>query len=128
MHLQNFLCALTSLTLTNLVTSSPTEAGTLSAPPPPGETYVVGFPICAIPGFTEIPGNYTETIHQYPNATLASCINECRAAYPECKSIAFHARYTECLWFDERVDKTQLYEDDTSEFIHYDLICPGPAC
>ncbi|KAK6594996.1 hypothetical protein H4I96_10727 [Botrytis cinerea] len=33
MHLQNFLCALTSLTLTNLVTSSPTEAGTLSAHP-----------------------------------------------------------------------------------------------
>lgn len=38
MHIQNFLYALTSLTLTNLVTSSPTQAGTLSTPPPPGES------------------------------------------------------------------------------------------
>ncbi|KAJ8069528.1 hypothetical protein OCU04_003178 [Sclerotinia nivalis] len=128
MHIHHFLFALASFTLTNLVSCSPTQAGTLSTPPPPGETYVVGYPICATPGYTEVPGNYNETIHQSSGATLAGCINECRAAYPACKSIAFHARYTECLWFDRKVDKTQLYEDDTSEFVHYDLICPVPAC
>ncbi|ESZ94887.1 hypothetical protein SBOR_4763 [Sclerotinia borealis F-4128] len=119
MYLQHLLFALTSLSVTNLVNSSPTYAGTLSTPPPPGETYVVGYPICATPGFTEVPGDYTETTHQYPGATLTSCINECRAAYPACKSIAFHARYTECLWFDKKVDKTQLYKDDTIRTIGY---------
>ncbi|KAG4029227.1 hypothetical protein MFRU_017g01630 [Monilinia fructicola] len=128
MYLQYLLLVITSLSTKNFVNSSPTQAGTLTTPPPPGETYVVSYPICAVPGFTEVPGNYTETTHQYPGATLANCINECRDAYPSCKSIAFHARYEECLWFDQKVDRTQLYEDDSSEFVHYDLICPIPAC
>ncbi|PQE28432.1 hypothetical protein CJF30_00008136 [Rutstroemia sp. NJR-2017a BBW] len=123
MYISFFLLS-TSLTVANLVTSTALP----ETPPPPGYTYTKGYPLCSIPGFTVVPGKYNETVHQYPNATLASCINECRSAYPACQSIAFHARYTECLWFDKKVERTQLYRDDTSEFVHWDLICPVPAC
>ncbi|APA11407.1 predicted protein [Sclerotinia sclerotiorum 1980 UF-70] len=128
MYIQNFLVALISFALIKHVNSSPTQTGTLSTPPPPGETYLTNYPICATPGYTVVPGSYNESIHQASGSTLGRCINECRAAYPACKSIAFHAEYTECLWYDRRVGRTQLYVDEGSEFVHYDLICAVDGC
>jgi hypothetical protein len=40
-----------------------------------------------------------------------------------CGSIAFHAGFTLCLWFDKVVQDTQLTDDPTSEFLHWDLKC-----
>ncbi|CAD6443735.1 1ff85c03-9f3f-41f5-800e-cbb45d14ece3 [Sclerotinia trifoliorum] len=128
MHIPKFLFALISFTLTKHVSCSPTQMGTLSTPPPPGETYLTNYPICATPGYTVVPGSYNESIHQSSGATLGGCINECRTAYPGCKSIAFNAEYTECLWYDRRVGGTQLYEDGGSGFVHYDLICVVDGC
>lgn len=42
--------------------------------------------------------------------------------------MAFHARYEECLWFDKEVKGIQLYGDEESEFVHWDLICGVPVC
>jgi hypothetical protein len=85
--------------------------------------YEVGYPLCGIPGFTVVPGLYNETVEQESGSTLKCCHDECRKAYPACKSFAYHARYTECLFFDDVVENTQLTKDDTSEFVHYDLKC-----
>jgi len=111
------------------------------SPPPPGESkfnpptpfhlnyilttqdYTTGYPLCAVPGYTVVQGLYNETIHQQSNATLLCCVQDCRSAYPACKSVAFHARYMECLFFDQVVENTQLTRDNTSEFVHYDLDC-----
>ncbi|TVY86375.1 hypothetical protein LAWI1_G008616, partial [Lachnellula willkommii] len=101
----------------------PSPTPTFETPPPPGETYTTGFPLCGIPGYTVVPGNYTEVTEQVSNSTLKCCHDQCRAIYPACQSIAFHKRYTECLFFDRVVEDTQLYRDNSSEFVHYDLGC-----
>ena len=38
-------------------------------------------------------------------------------------SLAFHSRYTLCLWYDAVVHGTQLIVDADSEFVHWDLGC-----
>ncbi|PBP15276.1 hypothetical protein BUE80_DR013992, partial [Diplocarpon rosae] len=68
--------------------------------------YATGYPLCAIPGYTVVPGNYTETIQQESGSDLKCCLDQCIAdtgapatdtspARGRCLSIAFHARYTE---------------------------------
>ncbi|TVY83152.1 hypothetical protein LSUE1_G002586 [Lachnellula suecica] len=126
MNLKNFIWTI-SLALGSTVTASPwklpASTATSVTPPPPVQTYETGFPLCAIPGFTEVPGNYTEIVEQDGNSTLKCCRDQCRAAYPACKSIAFHKRYAECLFFNQVVERTQLERDNSSEFVHYDLKC-----
>jgi hypothetical protein len=70
-----------------------------------------------------VPGNYTETTHQQTGASLKSCYDDCRKERGMCGSIAFHAGFTLCLWFDKVVQDTQLTDDPTSEFLHWDLKC-----
>lgn len=81
-----------------------------------------------VPGFTVIPGNYTETIEAASNSTLKDCFEACKknettAAVNGCQSIAFGPKYTDCLFFDRVVQETQLVADNSSYFIHYDLGC-----
>ncbi|TVY38973.1 hypothetical protein LOCC1_G006386 [Lachnellula occidentalis] len=127
-----FLGLSASLVLSSLSTglshtSAPAPAHptpTFDTPPPPGEVpYTTGFPLCKIPGYTAVPGNYTEVIERQSNSTLKECHDGCRIVWPLCKSIAFHKRYTECLFFDREVQCTQLYRENSSEFVHYDLEC-----
>ncbi|TVY51380.1 hypothetical protein LCER1_G008302, partial [Lachnellula cervina] len=122
-----FLGLSASLMLSSLSTglshTSAYPSPTFETPPPPGETYTTGFPLCGIPGYTEVPGNYTETVDQISNSTPKCCRDQCRAVYPACQSIAFHKRYILCLFFDRVVEDTQLIRDNSSEFVHYDLGC-----
>lgn len=85
--------------------------------------FLKGNPLCAVGGYTQVPGPYQQTTHQQSGASLRSCFNECKGAFPKCKSISFHARYTLCLWYDQIVEKTQLVPDKDSEFLHWDLEC-----
>ncbi|KAK6581571.1 hypothetical protein PZA11_006262 [Diplocarpon coronariae] len=108
----------------------PTSSTQLTDP----TAYAAGYPLCAIPGYTVVPGNYTETIQQESGSDLECCLDQCVAdagapatdtspARGRCLSVAFHKRYTECLFFDRVVQETQLEVDDGSEFVHYDLGC-----
>jgi len=93
-------------------------------PPPPGENYTTGYPICGVAGFTNTPGNYTETTHQMSNSTLRKCINECRdTSRSVCGSIAFADVYGECLWYNMKAEDTQLIANPESYFVHYDVSC-----
>ncbi|CAL3969099.1 unnamed protein product [Diplocarpon coronariae] len=108
----------------------PTSSAQLTDP----TAYAAGYPLCAIPGYTVVPGNYTETIQQESGSDLECCLDQCVAdagapatdtspARGRCLSVAFHKRYTECLFFDRVVQETQLEVHDGSEFVHYDLGC-----
>lgn len=67
--------------------------------------------------------NYTETTHQQTGSDLQCCLNECRASNGVCKSIAFDANYTLCLWYNQIVEGTQLTRGEESWFVHWDLGC-----
>ncbi|KAI9052156.1 hypothetical protein LZ554_003518 [Drepanopeziza brunnea f. sp. 'monogermtubi'] len=110
---------------------SPTGTSSASASfPTTTSAYAHGNPLCAIPGFTVVPGSYNETIQQASGSTLKCCLAACvaddgdfAAGRYKCMSIAFNARYGECLFFDAFVEDTQLEIDASSEFVHYDLPC-----
>ena len=67
-------------------------------------------------------GNYTEIIYQESGSTLESCMEACRAN-TTCKSIAYAEVYTECLFYDHYANQIQLWEDDSSDFDHFDEEC-----
>jgi len=133
MQLSNLLVLVFSAIAVNAIGTKRQET-----PPPPGETYVTARPACNITGFTEVPvshtcpvsvsisscfqGNYTETIYQEINATLQECVYACRAN-STCQSIAYSARYTECLFYNRYANEIQLWESDDSVFDHYDEDC-----
>ncbi|KAH8600014.1 hypothetical protein B0O99DRAFT_478947, partial [Bisporella sp. PMI_857] len=83
----------------------------------------VGCLLCAIPGFDNTPSRTNQTTHLQSGATLQCCMDDCRAAYPACKSIIFHARYTACYFLDDVAQNSQLVRDEESEFLHWDLDC-----
>lgn len=56
-------------------------------------------------------------------SNLKDCIEACRRDGESCRSVAFHKRYTMCLWFDKEVQGTWLNIDRESEFVHWDLEC-----
>jgi hypothetical protein len=68
-------------------------------------------------------GNYRESTHVQQGGNLEGCIKECRDSGGICRSVAFHERYTMCLWFDKEVQGTWLDVDKKSEFVHWDLEC-----
>jgi len=95
----------------------------ISSSPKRYTAYEVGCPICNVPGFLNQPSYATQTTHKEANSTLNCCANDCRSAYPACKSFVFHPVYTACYFLDDVVQNTQLLEDNTSLFEHYDLEC-----
>jgi len=90
--------------------------------PPPGETFAIGYPICNVSGYTYLTNTYTEYIYEEANSTLSACIQGCRTN-STCNSIAWVPEYTECIFYDECVEKTYLILDADSFFFHYDNIC-----
>ncbi|KUJ10068.1 uncharacterized protein LY89DRAFT_740466 [Mollisia scopiformis] len=89
----------------------------------PHEIVAVGYPLCGIPGYTNVMGDYRESTHVQKGGNLKDCMSDCRNSGGACQSIAFHKRYTMCLWFDKEVQGTWLTIDKTSEFVHWDLTC-----
>lgn len=55
-------------------------------------------------------------------STLSLCIQACRENVT-CWSIAWVPPDTQCIFYNECVEKTDLLEDDTSPFMHWDDIC-----
>lgn len=68
-------------------------------------------------------GNYREVIHTQKGGSLKDCMEDCLNDGGICQSIAFHERYTQCIWFDKEVQGTWLVVDEESEFVHWDLDC-----
>lgn len=87
------------------------------------QAIAVGYPLCGTPGYTIAMGNYRESTHVQQRGNIKDCINECRSSGGSCQSIAFHKRYTMCLWFDKEVQGTWLDIDKKSEFVRWDLEC-----
>lgn len=87
------------------------------------QAIAVGYPLCGIPGYTNAMGDYRESTHVQKGGNLKDCMSDCRNSGGACQSIAFHKRYTMCLWFDKEVQGTWLTIDKTSEFVHWDLTC-----
>ncbi|CAG8956228.1 hypothetical protein HYFRA_00003608 [Hymenoscyphus fraxineus] len=85
--------------------------------------YAVGYPLCGVPGFTVIPGNYTETVGQQRGSTLKECKKMCKATGGACKSFGFQFGFTLCLFFDKVVEEIQLSVIEESPFVHWDLSC-----
>ncbi|CZR65080.1 uncharacterized protein PAC_14980 [Phialocephala subalpina] len=82
---------------------------------PKATPVAVGYPLCGIPGYTNAMGDYKETTHKQPGANLQDCLKDCQNSGGICQSIAFHKRYTMCLWFDKEVQGTWLGIDKKSK-------------
>ncbi|KAF2426469.1 hypothetical protein EJ08DRAFT_372476 [Tothia fuscella] len=85
-------------------------------------SYVAGFPVCDITGFNHVPGHYDQYTYQLSGATLETCMESCRAN-TTCQSVAYSQNFTQRLFYDQCVEKTQLWESDVSTFAHFDKPC-----
>jgi len=100
-----------------------------AAPTPPTSTStapsnrVTVFPACGIKGFTEEPGDHDLGIWPPPPVSKIQCILSCRGN-STCKAVSYAKEYSLCSYYGEYMKDDQLDKDDTSNFEHYDEMCP----
>lgn len=111
---------LTASLLVNGVIGS-LQATSTSGAAPPAETFTTGYPQCNVSGYTLISDTYVEYTYSM-KSTLSLCIQACRENIT-CWSIAWVPPDTQCIFYNECVEKTDLLKDDTSPFMHWDDIC-----
>ncbi|KAF2099776.1 hypothetical protein NA57DRAFT_75281 [Rhizodiscina lignyota] len=83
------------------------------------------FPLCNRSGYTSATADYIETVYQASGSSVSACYDAC-LHNSACKSFAYDAGYTECIFYNVIVEDTQLDEDSSSSFEHYDLCCSIP--
>ena len=79
--------------------------------------------MCGTLGFTEEPGDHDLGPFPPPPVSLPECIRACRGN-TTCKAVSYAAEYSLCSFYSEYMKFDQLDEDETSNFAHYDEICP----
>lgn len=84
---------------------------------------ITTFPVCGIRGFTDVPGDNEIGVWPPPPVSRHVCVSSCRHN-DTCKAVSYAKQYKLCSYYSKYMNEDHLSEDTSSNFEHYDEVCP----